>query len=810
MTGLFAFETNPTTAAMSVFEKIYDTVADKIIGKLTDKVIGDTLGVPEEPTASSSPGYKTWYDDNWGEDKPFALRLEATKKLWEITGSILEEAKKQGLIALDLKDYVKIDGAGFDTIGLDAAKGAIKAALVSWLKSQLPSGVSNYALLMGGGSALRGVLSGMIPAGEGRQLVQEVVAKFAGGGINLDKVTHNRLMVPSTAMNQPLLAFSIFAPYLSSPDAKLKITFKPTDMDPGLAAVPLAPIRLSPSIFQRLNYSVEVPDTFKGKAAMLEFEFVGIEVPDDIEFVGPGAVLGIARPATLDFLASQLVFLDDVRFSAGLEARIAAPIVEGGQARLDVTFAPADAAQPVQLFVAWKDGSAPESFTVPAGTTSHTFYHSYADDNPSGTAQDTLLVQVNATNVIGASTAQASLEISNVAPVVSGLALQDLRLDENSVAVLTGNFSDPALGNDGYTIKVDWGDGHETSATVLTLPSAGAPGTFRATHLYLDDKPSQGTALDTLPIRITATDDDGGIGTGATTIEIANKPPRIETLALDASTIAEGESAVLRGTISDDGWSDVHTVTVQWAGRALTVPVTSTGPGSGSFVVTIPIEDDDPSGSDGDDLRFDVRVEDDDTGQASDFLDLHVANVAPTMGVAVEAASIVEGDTARLLLTIADAGVNDSFELTVAWDDGVTQVFALPAGSSSYTVEREFLDDDPSETTSDVRSAVLTLKDDDGGVASDSASLTVSNAAPLPACSPISRSTPTSRSRCGRRGSTRACSTNSPSCGRSPMPPEPWWPGRTNSSRRCRLPCPGCTRRCSRSRTMTTARAATA
>ena len=93
--------------------------------------------------------------------------------------------------------------------------------------------------------------------------------------------------------------------------------------------------------------------------------------------------------------------------------------------------------------------------------------------------------------------------ISNVAPVISSLAIDKLEITENDQVAITGTYTDVGL-FDTATVMVSWGDGSVSPGTVDL-----AKRTFTATHRYLDDNPST-TSLDGFLISVTITDKDGG------------------------------------------------------------------------------------------------------------------------------------------------------------------------------------------------------------------------------------------------------------------------------------------------------------
>jgi hypothetical protein len=93
-------------------------------------------------------------------------------------------------------------------------------------------------------------------------------------------------------------------------------------------------------------------------------------------------------------------------------------------------------------------------------------------------------------------------------------------------------------------------------------------------------------------------------------------------------------------------------------------------------------------------------------------------------------ATINENGTATLTGTYTDVGTQDTHELDIDWDgDGTFDQTVLVTGGA-FTVTRQFLDDNPTATASDTFDINVRLRDDDGGVSTDSKPLTVQNVNP--------------------------------------------------------------------------------
>ncbi|MGR3319473.1 MAG: PKD domain-containing protein [Candidatus Anammoxibacter sp.] len=113
----------------------------------------------------------------------------------------------------------------------------------------------------------------------------------------------------------------------------------------------------------------------------------------------------------------------------------------------------------------------------------------------------------------------------------------------------------------------------------------------------------------------------------------------------------------------------------------------------------------------------------------TDTAEVTVKNVAPI--VSANNIQINENGTATVSGTIVDPGTQDTFSVTINWDDGsVPEVFAYGTGSTAFSEQHQYLDDNPTGTPSDDYNVTVTVEDDDGGIGVDTSTVTVDNVAP--------------------------------------------------------------------------------
>jgi PKD repeat protein len=111
-----------------------------------------------------------------------------------------------------------------------------------------------------------------------------------------------------------------------------------------------------------------------------------------------------------------------------------------------------------------------------------------------------------------------------------------------------------------------------------------------------------------------------------------------------------------------------------------------------------------------------VRVTDA-LGSATASTVVVVNNVPPTLSNFTVTPAVTEGGTAFASGTISDPGVLDSFTLLLNWGDGsAAQTVSLPAGTTTFSVPHQYLDN-PAGTTSGQYTVTASLTDKDGGAA---------------------------------------------------------------------------------------------
>ena len=294
---------------------------------------------------------------------------------------------------------------------------------------------------------------------------------------------------------------------------------------------------------------------------------------------------------------------------------------------------------------------------------------------------------------------------------VPGLTVSDQTADEGTSKLFNvGTLADIFSFGNSWQVKVTWGD-----ATPDTDFEATATGSLpQQSHTYADN----GTYTATVRV----TDHSGNMYQDSFDVVVGNVDPVIDSLS--ASSVDENGTVTLSGTYHDVGTQDTHTLTINWGeGLAETVAVTG-----GTFSVTHQYLDDNPTGTPSDVYTINVTLTDDDTGAATSSTTTTISNLPPVID-SLSASSANENGIVTLTGTYHDVGTQDTHTLTINWGEGLAETVAVTGGA--FSVTRQYLDDNPTGTPSDVYTINVTLTDDDTGAATSSTTTTISNLPPV-------------------------------------------------------------------------------
>ncbi len=406
-----------------------------------------------------------------------------------------------------------------------------------------------------------------------------------------------------------------------------------------------------------------------------------------IQGAGSGSVALGSHAYAEDGIYTVTVSVTDDDGAAGsnsltITVNNAAPVVEAGPdqsgapggtiALVAATFTDAGVEDIHTATIDWGDGTAePGTVTQGAGSGSVAGSHAYAAD---GNYTVTVMV-IDDDGLFGSDSFQVNLTTANVGPTAN--AGGPYTTNEGGTVTLDGSGSnDPDSGPNplSYAWDLD-GDGKHDDATGVTVTLPIQP-----------DNTSFIVGLEVSDGLLTATD--------AATVTVNNIAPSVDAGA--DQMFNEGDAANFSGSFSDPGSVDTHTIEWNFGDGSATV--------SGSLT---------PSHAYADNSVYTVTltVTDKDGGIGTDTLTVTVNNIAPSVDAGADQ-MFNEGDAANFSGSFSDPGSVDTH--TVEWNfgDGSATV------SGSLTPSRTY-------PTAGVYTVTLTVTDKDGGIGSDTLTVTV-------------------------------------------------------------------------------------
>ena len=199
--------------------------------------------------------------------------------------------------------------------------------------------------------------------------------------------------------------------------------------------------------------------------------------------------------------------------------------------------------------------------------------------------------------------------------------------------------------------------------------------------------------------------------TDTVSVTVANAPPSITALNTTAPA-DEGQPVSVSGTFTDPSPNDTHTVTLEWGdGTTETVPVSDVAD-AGTFSATHIYADDGT-------YTVNATVADDAGGVDATTVPNDIANVPPVLTLTVEERALF-GQLVNLTTAFTDNGTADTHTASVDWGDGTTESVPVSQAAGSGTLEANHTY--PTAGTYIVR---VTVTDDDGGVGTATAAVTV-------------------------------------------------------------------------------------
>ncbi|MDQ3688413.1 MAG: Ig-like domain-containing protein [Acidobacteriota bacterium] len=191
-------------------------------------------------------------------------------------------------------------------------------------------------------------------------------------------------------------------------------------------------------------------------------------------------------------------------------------------------------------------------------------------------------------------------------------------------------------------------------------------------------------------------------------------------------TINEGNAFSYSGSFTDPD-TDMWTATVNY------------GDGPDTILVLMPDKTFNLNHTYADNGTYTVKVTvKDNSGEATDTgtdtVIVTVNNVAPTVStLGLNSAAIPENGSVTLTGSFTDPGTLDSHVVTINWGDGSANTITnLAVGNNrTFTAQHQYLDDNPTGTTSDGYTITVTVVDKDGGTGGSSTGVIVNNVNPV-------------------------------------------------------------------------------
>lgn len=304
----------------------------------------------------------------------------------------------------------------------------------------------------------------------------------------------------------------------------------------------------------------------------------------------------------------------------------------------------------------------------------------------------------------GVGTASKTIKVDNVAPAPK-IFVDPTNSQEGTPISLTSSVTDPGTADTftyAWTVKKNGID-----------YATGANASFSFTP---DDNGSYAVSL-------SATDDDGGVGTASQDIVVANAAPVLSNISVTPGTVNEGGAITLSGSISDPGSADNLELTVNW-GDGSAASTTSLPAGSKSFSLTHTYADDNPTGTSTDTNDISLSLKDDDNGIGTGSASVVVNNLAPNLVISTPANGTLYTINTSVSLSGAysDSGTVDTHSCSVSWGDGTITAGALSAGictashsysdAGVYNIQMTVADDD---TGSAVEPVMVVVYDPSAG-----------------------------------------------------------------------------------------------
>jgi PKD repeat protein len=304
---------------------------------------------------------------------------------------------------------------------------------------------------------------------------------------------------------------------------------------------------------------------------------------------------------------------------------------------------------------------------------------------------------------VGWTVDNVSCDSANAAQILNGVTIELQDAEDvtctfnNKRLAVTAAAGGPYAANEGTAIALDasassnlemintfkWDCTNDGSWDVTAASPVGS------TCTYADDG--------AFTIKLRTWDIFGQTSTDTTTADISNVAPQVNA-GPDLTAVA-GAAVHFAGTFTDPGQDDTHTISWDF------------GDGSQQSGTLTPVHTYSATGQ----YTVMLTVMDDDGGSSSDTLIADIAGEGPVVSeFSAAPAEIPEGAGVVLSGNITQDPPGSPLTLDISWGDGETTMESLAAGSSSFSLQHNYVDDNPSGTPADDYIISLELSDDLG------------------------------------------------------------------------------------------------
>ncbi len=205
---------------------------------------------------------------------------------------------------------------------------------------------------------------------------------------------------------------------------------------------------------------------------------------------------------------------------------------------------------------------------------------------------------------------------------------------------------------------------------------------------------------------------DGLLSDTATSqVTVLNVAPQVDSPA--DQSVTEGATVSLTATFTDPGVQDTHTASINWGDGAVEAGGVSESNGSGSVAGSHVFVDDG-------NYTVTVSITDDDGGSNSVSFTVNVGNANPVVDAGPDQTALLADTVSLAPASFTDVGVDDTHTATINWGDGTVEFGVVTESGGSGTVAGSH-----AYAAADNYTIAVTVTDDDGGVGSDTLTVTV-------------------------------------------------------------------------------------